>query len=60
LGGDFNDILTKKDRHSNAILHKKDPVNNLSILVKVHALIDIWRLKNQEMKQYTWRRTNGI
>jgi len=45
LGGDFNDTLTKKDRQSNATLHKKDPVNNLSILVKVHDLTDIWRFK---------------
>jgi len=38
-------------------LHKKDPVNNL---VNVHDLTDIWRLKKQEMKQFTWRRKIGI
>jgi exodeoxyribonuclease-3 len=58
IGGDFNEVLGKIDRVSNTLF--LDSSKHLQSLIKSHNLKDIWRIKNKDNKQYTWRRKNSI
>ena len=48
------------DRISNNRSNKKTPVNELSALIKNHKFVDVWKTKNPNKSQFTWRRKNGI
>ena len=53
IGGDFNDILSKC---RNTIEKFDKPVYGLKQLMKYFKLIDIWKDKNPDKTQFTWRR----
>ena len=56
LGGDFNESLKNIDRKSSSNSKIVEPVNSLKTLIKVNKLADIWRVLNQNIQQFTWRR----
>lgn len=57
IGGDFNETLKNIDRISPSNNHKNNkPVSSLKSLLKDNNLIDIWRVMNENIQQFTWRR----
>ena len=57
IGGDFNETLNNIDRISASNNHKNNkPVSSLKSLLKDNNLIDIWRVMNENIQQFTWRR----
>lgn len=59
IGGDINDTLEEKDRKYVKGKQKfKKPVISLKSFVKSNNLIDIWRHRNKQLLQFTWRRLN--
>ena len=58
LGGDFNDIWSLLDTKNKTKSSKKfdKPVTSLKGLIKSCKLIDIWRNKNKNTRQFTWCR----
>jgi len=60
IGGDMNDTLTIHDRISSSSQIKKCPVPNLTKIMDIFRLIDVWRLFNPDKTQFIWRRNNGI
>jgi exonuclease III len=61
IGGDFNDTINPKlDRKSKATSRKlKHAVYGLNSLIKQSKLCDIWRTKNPQIQQFTWRRKHA-
>lgn len=60
IAGDYNDTLSKTDRISKSnTKQQKCPVKCLEKIIKEFNLIDIWRVKNPNASQYTWRRKNN-
>ena len=58
LGGDFNDIWSLIDTKNKTKSSKKidKPVTGLKGLIKSCKLIDIWRSRNKNLRQFTWCR----
>ena len=57
IAGDFNDTLKTLDRKSQSTMLKNShPVNSLKSLINKNNLVDVWRNKNENKIQYTWRR----
>ena len=57
MAGDFNIALTADDRKSNVSVVQPS-ANILKRLIEEHNLVDIWREKHPNLKQYTWCRQN--
>lgn len=62
IGGDFNDVMTCKDRISKSDLSKSSNTHVIKLqeVITELDLIDVWRYKNNDTLQFTWRRTNGV
>ena len=58
MAGDFNVALTADDRKSNVSVVQPS-ANTLKRLIEEHNLIDIWREKHPNLKQYTWCRQSS-
>ena len=59
IAGDFNFTLNSKiDRTGTPGPHWRKANNSMMELMERHGLIDIWRLNNPELPQFTWRRCN--
>lgn len=59
LAGDFNEILNPKiDRKNrgNRIPKKSKASTSLSSIIREKGLVDIWRMKNKQKVQFTWKR----
>ena len=56
IGGDWNEIQNPIDRLSKG--KPKKAVNSLKLLIKEGRLVDIWRKKFPNLKQFTWKRKN--
>ena len=59
LGGEFNEILdTKLNRRNrpNTVPKRTKTSNALGNVNKTHSLIDIWRAKQRQKIQFTWKR----
>ena len=56
IGGDFNESFKKIDRKSLRAVKIEEPVSSLKSLIKANKLIDIWRVFNPNVQQFTWRR----
>ena len=58
IGGDLNDTLSSMDKI--LFLNKvKSPVFGLKQLIKPFKLLDIWRIKHPNLKQFTWKRKHN-
>ena len=57
IGGDMNDVLSSSDRYNSKSVIK--PVQSLQKIIKDFDLNDVWRAKNKEKVQFTWKRRNG-
>ena len=55
LGGDFNEVLTTTDRVTQSKYKRNKTLSGLVDLMKHLNLTDIWKLKNPEKCQFTWR-----
>ena len=56
IGGDFNTCLNPNmDTKGGSIESESNYKNKLLDLAEEYDLVDIWRLRNTEKKQYTWR-----
>ena len=56
VGGDFNVCLESIDKSSDSLNSK--PSDKLKQIMEEYDLLDIWRIRNPDMKRYTWRRHN--
>ena len=54
-GGDSNCCLTNSDKLGGAYSPKKRTVNLLKSTLEQLDLCDIWRLRNMNKKEFTWR-----
>ena len=58
IGGDLNDTLSFMDKK--IVKNKvKSPVFGLKQLIKHFKLLDIWRIKHPNLKQFTWKRKHN-
>ena len=57
IGGDMNDVLSSSDRYNSKSVIK--PVQSLQKIIEDFDLTDVWRAKNKEKVQFTWKRRNG-
>ena len=58
IGGDLNDTLSSMDKF--VFLNKvKSPLFGLKQLIKHFKLLDIWRFKHPNLKQFTWKRKHN-
>ena len=58
IGGDLNDTLSFMDKK--IVKNKvKSPVFGLKQLIKYFKLLDIWRIKHPNLKQFTWKRKHN-
>ena len=56
--GDFNEILDPKiDRRNRTKIPKKTKAStSLCNIIKENSLVDVWRIKNKQKMQFTWKR----
>ena len=59
-GGDFNVGLKPTLDCSGGNLTVKDSVKFLEDLIMEHVLVDVWRVRNPESKNLTWRQKNSL
>ena len=56
IGGDFNCSLTHLDKvGGKPVENKKCVIDNISNLINLYSMHDVWRVKNPSEKQFTWR-----
>ena len=55
IGGDFNVHLNAVLDNTGGKKEKKDSVETVEELKFSYDLIDIWRIRNNDKRQYTWR-----
>ena len=56
IGGDFNVHLdAEMDNENCGRVEKKDSVKNISDIKLAYDLVDVWRVRNPDKRQYTWR-----
>ena len=60
LGGDFNIHLDADLDNSGGQIETKSTVKNIQDIMLECNLIDIWRLRNSDKRQFTWRKRNPI
>ena len=60
LGGDWNIPLNIELDKKGGTMHiiKKRYIEKLKEIMNTHELLDIWRYKNKNKKQFTWRQNN--
>ena len=54
-GGDFNCCLSPNDADGGKYKPKVKSVAEIQSIIEDFDLCDIWRIRNPEIKQYTWR-----
>ena len=60
MGGDYNIILDENLDKKGGITKKKEQVVDIiNKTIQNFDLIDIWRLRNPDIKQFTWRQKNA-
>ena len=59
-GGDFNSHFTDIDADGGSCLIKQRSVNKLESIMFENDLCDIWRIQNENVRQYTWRSLNPL
>ena len=60
IGGDFNVHLDAGMDNEGGRVEKKDSVKNISDMKLAYDLVDIWRIRNPETRQYTWRQKRPL
>ncbi|KAL9975265.1 hypothetical protein ACROYT_G012410 [Oculina patagonica] len=55
IGGDFNVHLDAEMDNEGGRVEKKDSVKNISDKKLEYDLVDIWRIRNPDKRQFTWR-----
>ena len=56
IGGDFNCPLSALDKlGGRAVDYKKSVIDKISQLSTLYSLQDVWRMKNSDKKQFSWR-----
>ena len=56
IGFDFNVHLdAEMDNENCGRVEKKDSVKNISDIKLAYDLVDVWRVRNPDKRQYTWR-----
>ena len=60
FGGDFNVHLDAELDNSGGRIEKKSSVKNIEEIKFSYDLIDIWRVRNPDKKQYTWRQKRPV
>ena len=59
-GGDFNVALDSDLDCSGGNPFKKDSVKNIQDLCLDYDLVDIWRIRNPDVRRFTWRQKNPL
>ena len=60
IGGDFNVILDADLDGTGGKLQVKESCKQIDNLCSSFDLIDIWRIRNPDVKRFTWRQKNPI
>ena len=60
IGGDFNVALDTELDCSGGNPSKKDSIKNIYDLCLDFDLVDIWRIRNPEIKRFTWRQKSPL
>ena len=60
IGGDFNVHLDADLDNYGGQIETKSTVKNIQKIMLEYNLIDIWRLRNPDKRQFTWRKRNPI
>ena len=60
IGGDFNVALDTELDCSGGNPSKKDSIKNIHNLCLDFDLVDIWRIRNPEIKRFTWRQKSPL
>ena len=59
LGGDFNCPLNPSlDKRGGIMIPRKAVIESIECLQEELDLVDIWRVKNPDIKSYTWRQNS--
>ena len=59
-GGDFNCHFSELDAEGGRCIPKKLSINKIESIMPENDLCDIWRLQNENTRQYTWRSFNPL
>ena len=60
IGGDFNAHLDAEMDSKGGRKGKKDLVKNITDFKLAYDLVDIWRIKNPEKRNFTWRQKKTL
>ncbi|KAL9963192.1 hypothetical protein ACROYT_G032369 [Oculina patagonica] len=60
IGGDFNVILDANLDGSGGKPQVKESCKNIENFCSSYDLIDIWRIRNPDIKRFTWRQKNPV
>ena len=60
IGGDFNVHLDAEMDNGGGRVEKKDSVKNIFDIKLAYDLVDIWRIRNPDKRQYTWRQKRPV
>ena len=60
IGGDFNAHLDPELDNAGGKTNKKDSVKNIIDITIAFDLVDIWRIRNTDKRQYTWRQKRPL
>ncbi len=55
IGGDWNVVLTAKDKMGGNIYTKSKAAEEIYRIKETFNLLDIWRIRNEDVMRYTWR-----
>ncbi len=55
IGGDWNITLNAKDKMGGTMFKKGKSAEEIDKMSEHFNLVDIWRLRNEEITRYTWR-----
>jgi exonuclease III len=61
MGGDCNILMnTRLDRYGGNPIYNAKVMDKVTEIMENNDLIDIWRVRNPYLKQYTWRQRNPL
>jgi exonuclease III len=60
IGGDFNVALTSKDKKGGSQILKNRTITKVNDIISYFSLQDIWRVKNREVQQFTWKQKRPL